>query len=87
MAKYKVLAIRDRAVDGYMRPMFVPSVGAAVRLFTDALNDNSKESAIAQHPEDYDLYELGEFDDGSGMFTTGVPRQVAVGKDLVRSKQ
>lgn len=86
MTKFVVCAVRDRAVDGFGIPIFVPSEGAAIRSFADEVN--RKESAMAQHPEDYDLYFLGLFDDGSGQF--GVddergPRQIAIGKSLVRS--
>lgn len=81
--KYVVYAIKDRATDSFSNPQFTSHIGAAVRGFSDAINN--KESPVAKHPEDFDLYELGGYDDRTGLFETGVPRQVAVGKDLVRS--
>lgn len=84
--KYKVVAIRDRAVDGFMRPWFVTHIGAAARTFADEINRQAPDNALCQHPEDYDLYELGDYDDATGLFQTGVPRQVSVGKDVVRQK-
>lgn len=80
---YKIVAIRDRAADAYGVPAFVASIGAATRSFGDECNN--KESALGQHPEDYDLYLLGEYDDSVGVFLTeGPPRMIAVGKDMVR---
>lgn len=79
---YRVVAIRDRAADLFSVPSFVVSTGAAVRSFSDSVN--APDSAIHAHPEDYDLYELGTFDDNTGTFTTDQPRQIAVGKDQVR---
>lgn len=82
--KYKVLAIRDRAIDTYGQPVFVPNVGGAVRSFGDEIKrEHSPQSPnpLNQHPEDYDLYLLGEYDDQTGMFECGVPEQVAIGKD------
>jgi len=84
--RYKVVAIRDRAIGTYSVPQFVASIGVAVRGFTDAVNNRSPENALANHPEDFDLFELSEFDDDTGRFhDLELPRQVAVGKDLVRT--
>lgn len=81
--RYKIVAIRDRAADAFGVPNFVVAVGAAIRTFGDECNN--KESPLGQHPEDFDLYSLGEFDDADASFIAeGPPRQIAVGKDLVR---
>lgn len=79
-----VCAVRDRALDAFMQPFFAPSVGIAVRSFGDEVN--RAESPMAAHPDDYDLYQLGTFDDATGRFAVGDgPRQVAIGKDVRRS--
>jgi hypothetical protein len=83
--KLRIIAVRDRAADCFSQPQFVLSLGAAIRAFGDQINDN-KDSELAKHPEDFDLYELGEFDDGNADFSLlGDPRQIAIGKDLKRS--
>lgn len=77
----KVLAIRDRAVDAYGLPIFVVAIGQGVRSFGDEINREG--SAYHAHPEDFDLYLLGDFDEQTGtLVPIGVPRQVAIGKDL-----
>jgi len=81
--RYKVFAIRDRALDCFGQPFFAPSVGAALRSFSDEINRQDPNNALARHPEDYDLFTLGEYDDQTGEFDTCRPSQVAVGKDLV----
>ena len=54
-----------------------------VRSFGDEINN--PESAISKHPEDFDLYELGSFNDEDAAFICGErPRQIAIGKDVVR---
>lgn len=78
--RYKVVCIRDRAVDAFGVPVFVAAVGQAIRSFTDEINNEN--SAFNKHPEDYDLYFVGEFDDSDGSFTLDKPKQIAVGKDL-----
>lgn len=81
--RYKVLAVRDRAIDAYGQPFFSSSVGGAVRSFSDEVNRAGENNQLNKHPEDFDLFLLGEFDDNTGEFDTTRPAQVAVGKDLV----
>lgn len=83
MPQSQILAVRDRAVDSFGTPIFVPAVGVAVRSFSDEVN--RPESAMSAHPEDYDLFHLGTYDDALGSIACfEKPRQVAIGKDLKR---
>lgn len=84
--KYVVCAIRDRAADAYAVPVFVASRGSAIRSFSDLVNSDQKDNQVSSHPEDFDLYYLGMYDDSNGMFETGVPEMICIGKDVkVRS--
>lgn len=78
--KLFIVCIRDRAIDGFSNPFFVPAIGAGVRSFKDEVN--RAESPMYSHADDYDLYHLGEFETDSGLFTTDNPRMIAVGKDM-----
>jgi hypothetical protein len=79
--KYAVCAVKDRAVDAFNRPLYVPTVGVAIRSFTDELN--RKDSELAAHPEDYDLYELGQWDDQTAQFTPlEIPRVITRAQDI-----
>lgn len=62
--KYIVCSIYDNATEAYMRPFVAQSRGQAVRMFTDLAQDNGSE--IAKHPEDYKLFQIGEFFDSTG---------------------
>lgn len=80
-----VLAIKDRAVATFMQPFFSHHIGAAKRTFSDEINRQAPDNPLAKHPEDYDLFELGTFDDQTGRFEClPQPRQVSIGKDEVR---
>lgn len=79
-----IVAIRDRAADAFNRPIFVASVGMAIRGFQDEVNRDAADNEMFRHPEDFDLYELGVFDDSVGSFQTQQPRQLAIGKDCKR---
>lgn len=86
--KLQVLAVRDRAADAFNIPAFVPAIGQAVRSFSDQINQAPQPgnpNPLSEHPEDFDLYLLGTYDDSNGHFEAIPPRQVAVGKDLKRS--
>lgn len=83
--KYLIVCVRDRAADVYGQPMHVTSLGGAIRSFGDEVNRADDGNMLYKHPEDFDLFELGTYDDSTGTYETFVPRQIAVGKDQVRS--
>ena len=66
--KMIVCSIKDRAADAFGRPFYVPAVGVAIRSFQDEVNRKSDDSQIYAHPDDFDLFELGVFNDDSGLF-------------------
>lgn len=76
----KIITVRDRAIEAYGQPFFVRAIGEAIRSFVD--ETNRTESAIGAHPEDYELYEIGEFDEDTGTITPNKPRLIAKGKDV-----
>lgn len=80
----KICAVRDRAIDEFGQPIFVRAIGQAIRSFTDEINREGSE--MGQHPEDYDLYEIGDWNGASGAITTPTtPRMLAIGKDVKRN--
>lgn len=83
--KYKIVTIRDRVSDLFGQPSFVNNIGGAIRSFGDEVKRPSSEqrpNPIFDHPDDFDLYLLGEYDDELGVFVNEErPRQIAVGKD------
>lgn len=83
--RYKVMSVRDRAADVYGQPFFVASTGVAIRGFRDEINNARPDNQLFKHPEDFDLFYLGEFDDATGEFDGVRPQQVMVGKDCKES--
>lgn len=80
--RYIVVAVRDRAADAYGVPVFVASLGQGIRSFSDEVNRDAEGNAMAAHPDDFDLYSLGTYDDATGNFECSIPKQVCVGKDV-----
>lgn len=64
----KLFAVYDVKGCAYGTPMFVVTRGIAVRGFADAVA--KPETGLNQHPGDYSLYELGEYDPNSGRITS-----------------
>lgn len=81
--KLSIASVKDRAADAYGRPMFVPSTGVAIRSFSDEINRNDSDNQLYNHPDDFDLYEFGEFDDNTGVFELHEqPKLLSLGKQV-----
>ena len=60
----RIYAIFDNKAEAYMEPFFAMTPGLALRAFAD--NTNNPQSIFNKHPEDFSLFEIGEFDDQKG---------------------
>lgn len=67
-----VVSVYDLALGAFGRPVFVRSKGEALRSFQNEVNKagtTEGASAIAEHPQDFQLFYLGMFNDDDGRFT------------------
>ncbi len=64
--KFEIVCVRDIVANCYSHPQFVPNLGSAIRAFGDQCRD--KNTQIGAHPEDYELYHLGTYDDQDAAF-------------------
>lgn len=83
--KLQAFSIYDTAAKAFNRPFFQNTKGQAIRGFSDAVNDESTE--LWKHPEDYILFELGEFDDSDGSFLPMNPTKVVTAMEVHEGKQ
>lgn len=84
--KHIMVAVRDSQADAYMRPFAVPSVGMAKRSFGDEVNRAAADNQMYQHPEDFELFRIGEFDDVSGSLIPEAPTSLGTAKSFVITK-
>lgn len=78
-------SVRDLAVGAFMNPFLAPSKGAAVRSFMDEVNREGSE--MYKHPEDYELYSVGKFDDESGVVESfAKPELVMRAVEVIKEK-
>lgn len=64
--KMYIYSIYDSKAEAYLRPFFSPSKGLALRSVLAALEDPNHD--LAKYPGDFTLFELGVWDDATGLF-------------------
>ncbi|AXL15149.1 nonstructural protein [Microviridae sp.] len=63
--KQLVFTVRDSKAEVFLAPFFMRTKGMAIRGFTAMVNDRAHE--MCQFAEDYTLFFLGHYDEGTGM--------------------
>lgn len=82
----KIVTIYDVKTEAYLQPMFFQSLAQAERSFEDVCND--KTHAIGQHPEDYSMVLVGEWDEILGQLQTVKAKLTfAEGMQMVKQKE
>lgn len=83
----KLYSIYDCKSETYTAPTLNPARGQAIRSFSDAINGKGVDSAsnvLSSHPEDFTLFELGEYDINTGEITVyDTKKAIANGVDLL----
>lgn len=77
---HNVYAVFDHCAKAFLPPFLLRNDGQAVRAFKDCVN--SKSHQFSEHPEDYQLFCLGTFDDTLGDFTNQEPGARNLGNGL-----
>ena len=82
---HKVFTVFDSKIGSYCAPFFLKARGEAIRSFVDTAQ--GKDSLISSHPEDFTLFELGEFDDLNATFVLHpTPISLGVAVELIPPK-
>lgn len=84
-----IYSIKDRAAQAFGRPMFFQSPGVAMRSFVDEVNRSETPTDPNQmniHPDDFEMYELGEYDDSDGSIVVHkAPKLMAQAKQVIKT--
>lgn len=76
----KVLyTLYDCKSETYLSPTAHPARGEAIRSFSKAVNDG--QSVVSSNPEDFTLFEIGTFDDRTGVVSLYDAR-IAIGNGV-----
>lgn len=76
--KLVVCSVFDTVSGVFGQPMFVPTVGVAARAFTDEVNRQAQDNQFYKHPNDFQLFEIGSFDDNAGVLESLVPARLVL---------
>ena len=83
--KYVICCVRDRGIDAFGVPFFMAAIGQATRSFADEVNTQKEGNMLSKHPEDFDLYHLGYYDDSAARFELlDSPRVLVRGTDVLK---
>lgn len=78
--KNKIYSIFDEKAEIFSTPFFQQNDAMAIRSFQDLANDPN--STVHKHPEDYKLYEIGHFEDLSGLIVPIDPPRFIINAQL-----
>lgn len=62
--KKKLFTVFDAKVEAYLDPMLARNRGEATRIMVNTLKQAG--NVFSQYPEDFTLFEIGEWDDSTG---------------------
>lgn len=81
----KMYSIRDARAEVFGAPYYALTAGMAERNFTQLVND--EKSQLNMFPDDFDLYEVGVYDDqdGKGQFWD-TPRHIIKAVQVLQKK-
>lgn len=79
----KLYAIYDRLAESYGNVMEFTTDGVAIRTLSQEVNRQDERNNLYLHPQDFMLYQLGEYDQTTGKIA-GEPRMVVSCNSLVQ---
>lgn len=79
--KMQICAVFDTEAKAYSRPFFTPQLGIAIRAFGDEINI-PENKPMSDHPDHFNLYHIGTFDDESGTLEPCLAHMIATGAQL-----
>lgn len=85
--KHQMYSIYDKVSKVYILPFYQSNERVAIRSFVSGMMDSTHQ--LSQHPHDFVLFHMGEFDDESGLTVQekAGPIRVLDGLEAMRMKE
>lgn len=78
-----IVSLKDTAARVFGVPFVVQAAAQAVRSLRDEVNSKESTSDVCKHPDDFELYEVAQFDEHSGAVAAHeAPQLLCRAKDL-----
>lgn len=84
--KMLVYALKDTVAGAASRPLFYESDSVAMRGFKLGVMNQESGNPLGQHPQDFILYRVGEFDDGTMQLVPCDPIKVMTGSEALAAR-
>lgn len=65
----QIVALRDIKTNLFSQPQFIMSIEGWRRAIGDAIQDKKEPYDWVRHPEDFEAWHMGQYDDNTGEFT------------------
>lgn len=86
--KLKIFTVYDTKAQFFGQPFFDQQEASAIRSWSDSVNDGSNPAnQWHNHPEDFQLFLVGEFDNETGKVDSILPQALVMGSSLIRRDQ
>lgn len=79
---YIILSVRDTKAGSFAQPFYAPTLVHGIRSFLDAAAAEHPDNMMRKHPEDFELYHLGSFNDQDASFEPMRPQLVSKAIDV-----
>lgn len=81
----RIVSLFDKAAGTYSNPIVTGSIGALTRILSDEINRPEPKELFGQHPKDFDLYEIGIWDEATGKIEPVTPTFLVALSSLISS--
>ena len=81
-----VFSIYDKKAGFFGPLMDYMKKGEVLRMFSDMVNEKARPSMVAKHPEDYELYQLGSYENVEGKVEGSNKVYIACGSDFIQTQ-
>lgn len=79
--KFKIITVYDEKAEAFLRPIFHQTSAMAVREFQELVNDRNHQ--FGKFPQDYTLFELGEWSDRDAEFDLVQKKSLGNGVEFI----
>lgn len=81
----KLFAVLDSKASFFGQPFSDQQPSSAIRNFSDAVNDSTNPNNLwHKHPEDFTLFQIGEFDNLTGELIPSLPKSLVTGSSVMK---
>lgn len=84
--KMKIYALRDQKISAFLAPLTMQALGQVMRFLSDEVNKKDG-NMLAAHPEDFELFELGDYETDTGQISPSTPKSLTLLTELVVSNK